>query len=482
MRRYPFAFLFLFLFLTLPVLLLAVPAASAAAAPGAQVLTAPEKKAGPAAQAQGGPEQAVNLRQAVRAALRDNPEIKARHWALRASEEAVGVQRGYFYPSLSFESRYLRTDNPTYAFMAKLDQQRFSASDFAIDKLNSPASVNDFQNSFKLDQVIYSRRLIEALKMSREDRAAKGLDFDRLRQKVTMETVRAYLGVITARNFLGAAKKAVEDTAEHERLAKLRFGSGLGLYSDVLRADAALKEAQSGEARAQSAYEVAKRALGLVMGRAESVDALGTGYKVELDPVGTYYASAEERPDIKAIEARYKNAKNAVALATSGYYPEIGARGQYQWNDHRSPIDGEGSSYQVAAFLRWSIFDGTRREHEVSQAKSRVHEAREGLDGAKKEALFKVFAAYQDVQEAQKSLDYARAELASAREGRRLVELRYKNSLSPIIDLLDSQTMVDSARTRSIEAQNNLLEKYFNLGFESGRISEFIEKISQYSE
>ncbi len=428
------------------------------------------------------PGAAINLSQAVGAALKDNPEIKAGRWALRASEEAVGVQEGYFYPSLSFESRYLRTDNPTYAFMAKLDQQRFAPSDFAIDALNSPPAINDFQNSLELDQVIYSRRLIAALRMSKQDHAARGLDFDRLRQKVTMETVKAYLGVITARNSLEAAGKAVEDTTEHERLAKLRFDSGLGLYSDVLRADAALKEAQRGQAKAQSSYEVAKRALGLVMGRAESVDALGTGYKVEMDPIETYYASAGQRPDIKAIEARYKNAKNAVDLAASGYYPEIGARGQYQWNDHRSPIDGEGSSYQVAAFLRWNIFDGTRREHEVSRARAGLGEAREGLDGAKKEALFKVFAAYQDVQEAGKSLDYAQAELASAREGRRLVELRYKNSLSPIIDLLDSQVMVDSARMRKIEAQNDLMEKYFNLGFQSGRISEFIEKVSAYGD
>ncbi|MDA8388339.1 MAG: TolC family protein [Nitrospiraceae bacterium] len=364
--------------------------------------------------------------------------------------------------------------------MAKLNQQRFSNSDFAINSLNSPSAVNDFQNSFRLDQVIYSRRLWAGLSMSKEERAARKLDFDRLRQKVTMETVKAYLGVVTAKNALDAAEKAVGDRTEHENLAKLRYQAGLGLYSDVLRADAALKEAQMGLARAQSGYEVAKRALGLVMGRTESVNAEGSGYKVSLGPIGSYYATAVSRPDILAIEARYKKAKSAVSFAGSGYFPEIGATGEYQWNDHRSPIDGEGSSYQVGAFLRWDIFDGTRREHEVSQARAGLNEVREGLDGAKKEALFEVFRAYQDVGEAAKSLDFAKAELASAKEGRRLVELRYKNSLSPIVDLLDSEVMVESARTEAIMAQNNLMEKYFNLGFESGRISEFINEVSAY--
>ncbi len=424
----------------------------------------------------------MDLHQAVETALKENPRIKAGHWAVKAAKEGVGVSKGHFYPSLSFESRYMRTDNPTYVFMAKLDQQRFAASDFQISSLNSPPAINDFQDSFRLDQVIYSRRLIAGERMSKEDEAAEGLDFERLKEKVTMDTVKAYLGVITARNFLDAADKALNDTGEHEKLAKLRYNSGLGMYSDVLRADAAQKEALKGVALAQENYEVAKRALGLAIGETQSVDARGISYEIGLKPIAFYYASAEGRPDIKAIEAGYKKAENGVEFASSGYFPEVGVSCQYQWNDHRSPLDGEGSSYMATAFLRWNLFDGTTREHEVSQAKARAMQAHEGLEGAKKEAGFMVFAAYQDVLAAQKSLAYARAELDSAKEGRRLVELRYKNSLSPLIDVLDSQVMVEKARTGVIEAQNSLTEKFFMLGFESGRISEFIQKAGQNKE
>ncbi len=439
----------------------------------------PEEASSKTPGAAGAKNQKMDLSQAVAAALRENPRIRAGVWAVRAAKEGVGASRGYFYPSLSFESRYLRTDNPVYAFMAKLDQQRFSASDFEISSLNQPESINDFQNSLKLDQVVYSRRLIAGERMSRDDEASEGLDFQRLKEKVAMDTVRAYLGVVTAREFLDAAGKALEDTTEHESLAKLRYNSGLGLYSDVLRADAAKREAEKGMAAAQENYEVAKRALGLVIGRAGSVDADGISYAIELQPIGAYYASALARPDIKAIQARYKKAENGVDFATSGYFPEVGVSGQYQWNDHRSPFEGEGSSYMATAFLRWDIFDGATREHEVSQARAKARQAEEGLEGARKEASFMVFEAYQDVLTARKTLAYAKAELDSAREGRRLVELRYKNSLSPLIDVLDSQVMVERARTGVIEAQNSLIEKFFKLGFESGRISEFIQKVDR---
>ena len=424
----------------------------------------------------------MSLRQAVAVALRENPRIKARQWAVKGSEEAVGVSKGYLYPSVSFESSYLRTNNPVYAFMSKLNERRFSASDFAISSLDHPSAVGDFQNSFRLDQVIYSRRLWAGLGMSKAERAAQSLDFDRLRQKVAMDTVSAYLGVVTAKNSLDAAKKAVRDRSEHEKLAKERYQAGLGLYSDVLRADAALKDAQRGLAQAQSGYAVARRALGLVMGRTGSVAAAPTAYKIVLGSIGSYYATVPERPDIEAIETRVKKAKDAVAVAGSGYFPEIGATAEYQWNDNRDPVEGEANSYQAGVSLKWDIFDGTRREHAVSQARAGLNEVREGLEGAKKQARFEVFRAYEDVREARKALDFAGAELASAREGRRLIELRYKNSLAPIVDLLDSEVMVESARRQVIMARNSLMEKYFTLGFESGGISRFINEVSSYGQ
>ncbi|MDA8169546.1 MAG: TolC family protein [Nitrospiraceae bacterium] len=424
----------------------------------------------------------MGLREAVETALKDNPRIKASTWGLKAVQEDVGIARSYYLPSLTFEDRYMRTDNPTYAFMAKLNQQRFTASDFDINSLNSPQAVNDFQGSVKLEQVIFSERAITGLRMAKLESKASGQDFERLREKVTQDVISAYLGVITSRHFADVAEQGVKDAGEHKRLATLRYNTGLGLYSDVLRAEAAQKEAERKLSAAQKANEVAKRALGLALGRSESVDAIGTGYKVTLEPIDAYYGGLEKRPDIQALETRTKNAENGVTLAKSGYLPEVGVGGQYQWNDHSSPLGAEGSSYMVNAFLRWSIFDGARREHQVSQARAKAEEARQYLEGLKKQARFQVFDSYKSVEEAQKSLDLANAELSAAEEGTRLVTLRYQNSLSPIIDVLDSQLMLDAARTGVVEAQNNLMEKFFNLGFESGMINEFIQKINSYKE
>jgi outer membrane protein TolC len=122
------------------------------------------------------------------------------------------------------------------------------------------------------------------------------------------------------------------------------------------------------------------------------------------------------------------------------------------------------------AFLRWEIFDGTRREHEKRKAIAKIAETGEYLDGLKKQLSFNVYDAYLGVDETKKGLELAKSAYQAAEEGRRLVKVRYENSLSTIVDLLDVQTSLDASRANVIEREGAYLTALANLGFQSGSI------------
>jgi outer membrane protein TolC len=50
------------------------------------------------------------------------------------------------------------------------------------------------------------------------------------------------------------------------------------------------------------------------------------------------------------------------------------------------------------------------------------------------------------------------------------VKVRYENSLSTIVDLLDVQTSLDASRANVIEREGAYLTALANLGFQSGSI------------
>ena len=412
----------------------------------------------------------VTLREALQCSLKDNPEIRAFREAVLGQRENIGIARSLLLPKLNFEERFMRTNNPTYAFMAKLNEQRFSQADFAISSLNSPSAVSDFQTSFSFEQPLFAPKAYIALDMAEKEVGAKGNDFERKKEEVAFRVFKTFLGVQTAKAYVGVAEKAVEDAKEHYRIAESRYDNSLGLYSDVLRARVALSSSEESLVSAQKDLEVAKRALGLMLGLTESVDVTPDRPSFQVEDIDHYYGEALSRKDLLSLEEHHKNAENALRMANAGYLPSVGLGGTYQLNDHRGPLRGEGDSWQLVAFLRWDIFDGAKREHEREKAKHKIAESAEYLDGLKKELRYKVYAAYLGVDESKKGLELARAALKSAQEGSRLVLKRYENSLSTIVDLLDVQTSLDAARADVVRKEGSYLTAIANLGFQSGTL------------
>jgi len=412
----------------------------------------------------------VSLEEAVSRAMEQNPEIRAMRSAQAASESSVGEARSHLFPKLTFEERYMKTDNPTYAFMSKLNQERFSLMEFSTSDPNDPDDVEDWQTSLSFEQLIFSKQVYTGLDMAKLEARATGLDVQRKREAVALQVVKAYSGVVTSREFVHAAEQGLKDAQENQRIAHARHDAGLGLYSDVLRTDVFVKEAEERLMSARKSLSVARRALGLTMGLEGPVDARDDVEISSPQPVEHYVDSAMSRTDLKAMSVRTENAHNMVDLANDKYWPDIGVGGSYQYNDHSQAFGNEGESYQVIAFMRWNLFDGTLREHERAKAKHKANEAAEYLDGMKKEIRFRVHEAYLGVEEARRGLELAHARETLAEEGHRLVSARYENSLSTVVELLDAQSALDGARADVAEKKRNYLVALASLKYQSGQL------------
>ncbi len=412
----------------------------------------------------------LTLSEAVQAALKNNHELKAQRSSHAAREADVGIARSNLLPKISLEERYLRTVNPTYAFMTRLNQERIAMTDFAPDSLNHPDAVSDFQTAVSFEQPLFVRKAAIGLEMSQKEVEASEEALQRKREEIAFKTLQYYLMVGTAAGYVAVAQQALEDAREHQRLAEARYSAGLGLYSDTLRAATAVAEAGQKQVSAGKNLRVAKRALGLMTGSAEAVEVTGETPALPLREIGYLRMQSLARRDVKSLELRRENAGNSVKMAEAGYFPFLGVGGTYQLNDHNKPLGGEGDSWQVMAFLRWELFDGAKRKHEKTKARHQVSEAEEYLEGMKKMVSFQVDEAWLTLEEAKSNWELARKALDTAEEGRRLVKVRYEGSLSPIIDMLDAQVSFDHARANLVARENEYQLAIAGLSYASGTI------------
>jgi outer membrane protein len=412
----------------------------------------------------------LSLDEAIRIALKNNHEIKALMNSVLAEGSDVGISRSSLLPKINLEERFVRTNNPTDVFSIKLNQQRFSKSDFEIPNLNNPDPVSDFQTTFSVEQPILAIKELLTLKSSNKDFQAAGEDFNRKKEAVAFGVIQSYITVRIAKEFVGVAEKAIDDANENRRIADSRYKKGLGLFSDTLRASTSVTEAEQQLISAIKNLKVAKRALGVILGMTESVDVDEQPIDIPLADIDYYREESLSRKDIRALESRYEGARLDVRSYESGYIPTVGVGGTYQLNDQNAPFGAEGNSWFVMAFLRWEIFNGGKREYERAKAKHNAAEVKEQLDGLKNAVSFQVFESHLGVEEAQKNVELAESSLKTAEEGTRLVKLRYQNSLSPFVDLLNAQVNLDRSRANLVAKRNEYKLAIATLSFESGTI------------
>ncbi|PKN52533.1 MAG: hypothetical protein CVU55_04630 [Deltaproteobacteria bacterium HGW-Deltaproteobacteria-13] len=415
-------------------------------------------------------EKRLTIVEAVLIALEDNHEIKAMQSAYAAQEQDIGIARSYLLPKISIEERYLRTNNPGYSFMSKLNQERIETLDFNPNTLNHPDAINDYQSSVNIEQPIFAKKAFVGLEMSRNESLAKNEELKRKQEEIAFQVVNACLTIMSAKEYVRVATLGVTDAQEHLRVAELRYKNDLGQYADSLRANTALTEARQKLNIAQKNLRLAKRGLGLLLATTDSLDVDDSAFDLTLKELSFYTKNADARSDLRAVELRGENAAQNIRMAQAGYFPYIGIGGTYQLNDHDQPFGSEGKSWQVMAFLRWEIFDGTKREYEWAKAKHLESQSREYLSAVKKGISFKIYEAYMNVEEARQNIELACEALKTSEEGARLLKLRYENGFSSLSDLLNTQTSLEQARAGVVERSNAYKVALAALSLESGTI------------
>lgn len=415
-------------------------------------------------------QQRWTLAEATAEALDKSDLLHAEDARVAGAAAAVTGARGSLLPTITFEERFLATDNPAYNFSLKINQGNFTAADLqgAPGTFNDPAATGDFQTSLTLTQPIYSRRAILGIALARGEAGAVNLDRARRREEVAHQVLLAWLGSTAAEAYRETALRAEEDAAEHLRLAGVAEAAGTGLASDRLRAEVALAEARRMRLTVENDLEIARRGLGLAVGRDEALVPGASGPAGALPDLDTLIAGTGGRADLRALAARVENAHRAAKLAGAARLPEVGLTGSLQANDPDVPFGTAGTSYLVGLGVTWRLFDGFRTRSAETQAEAAARQAESFLDALTKEARFRVREAWLRLNEAQAGIAIAEGALTAAEEGVRLVRMRYENGLAPMVTLLDAQSALNKARSDAARAHAGAAAARGELLFRAG--------------
>jgi TolC family type I secretion outer membrane protein len=411
------------------------------------------------------PAKAYTLAELIDLTEQHNPETRFAWQQAKVRAAALGIARGALYPTL--------------AALAVADTARVQVL------LNSAFFRQTYGSGSPELHVEY---LIfdfggrgGAIDAAKANLLAADLAFNDTHLKIIYQVTAAYYHLLNAIGQMDAAEANLKNAQAVEEDAQDRLDHGLATKPDVLEAAASTAQAQYDLQSVVGAEEIARGDLATVMGlppqtacKVQDVNELKMPGELTQSVDTAIDQAFEQRPDLKAQLAELRAANAAVKQAKSRYYPTLSFSGNggltrdYGQQGQLPPGYVGSEVWDASLSLKWTLFDGGRREHEVAQAKAEKAATLAEINSLRDQIADEVWTAYSNVKTAQRQQQAAAALLISADQSYAAARESYGYGVRSILDVVAAQKALAQARTEDVYARTQLLLQVANLAFQTG--------------
>jgi TolC family type I secretion outer membrane protein len=261
-----------------------------------------------------------------------------------------------------------------------------------------------------------------------------------------------------------ATQAAVISVTEAERAAResfqaadTRYSVGVATPADRLQAQTALSQATLNRIRAEGDARNALGALANALGFAAQqpivlapLPALPAELAFQKEVDAMIGEAQGRRPDLKAAEAQLKAAEASVDIARAQGRPTVSLAAGPSWQNSAGVVTQGGS---IGLTLNVPIFAGFDTTYRVRSAAAQAEVRAAQRDRIRNQIALDVWKAYQSLTTATQSLTMTADLVASAEQSERVALGRYKAGVGTVLDLLNAQSALASARLQRIQAQ-----------------------------
>ena len=411
----------------------------------ALVLLAALVPAALAAQTADGPARPISLDEAVRLAQQNSPTTIAARNTITANEATLRTRWSAYLPTLSGSYGGNKTLGRT------LLQGQLAPN---VELWNFSRGLTANLALFDAGERMFNLQAARANVISAEA-SERGQRFS-----VAYSVSQQYYAALAARESRSAAVAALEEALQNLRAATARTAARAATRSDSLRSVLAVGNQQVAVLTADSDLQNANAALTRLVGTSFLVTA------VEADTGRLQIVSAdsaelvralETTPSILTAQAALTAAKASLKASRTTYFPDLSLSYTMSGSNTSSGFDwGQGQfsgSKSVRLSLSIPIFSGLGREETVLRASLTEMNATASLRDARLLTQQQLVQYVGQLRLAQARIAIQQASLEAALEDLRVQQQRYSLGASTQLELLTTQTQLNSARYNLVSAR-----------------------------
>ena len=402
------------------------------------------------------PPATITLQDALDRARKNDAQFLAAVGDAKSAHEDRVQARDAMLPSVSDTTAFLNTQGTGVHDVA---EGRFVTNDGVHVYREWAVLHQDLSPNTYLMTGVRRAAAAEAIAKAKAEIARRGL---------AVTVTKAYYALVVAQRKYASSQESLEQSKRFFDIAQNQERAGQAAHSDVVKSEIQYRQQEQAFDEAKLAIEDARLDLAVIL-----FPTLNENFTVvdDLDsaqPLPSFSEAqsmaGKENPDLRVANEIVQQANLDVSAAKSAFLPSLVVDVDYgieanhfalnsTWATH--PLDGPVPTlgYFLTATMTFPVWDWGSLRSKVHQSEIKQDQARTSLSQAQRQLLSNLYASYNEGTVARAAVESSRRTADLAAESLRLVTLRYQAGESTVLEVVDAQSTLITARNAYSDAE-----------------------------
>ena len=391
----------------------------------------------------------LTLDECIQTALKNNTTLLNAKSNLEDKRLLTKVERSGFLPSVNLSVDYSHLGSQT-----KYTQYALEETDYYERQL--------FSTGLRLNQTIWDGgNTIASNRKSKADYNASKHSFENTKQSLIYNVEETYLNLLKQKQLLAVYEETLASSVSALKKSESMEAVGATSRTDVLKARVKVEDDRLNYIKAQNNLEVAKATLNYILGLDVNrpIDVVEVAPPEPLDILYDEAVSTalENHPALKQAQFNRKSAQHTISSARSAMMPQLSGYYSFgtssiDFQELAKPFENE-YNWMAGVSLSLNLFDGLASPANIERAKVGKKSSDDNFEQVRRDVVLEVKAAFLGLDVARKSITAASERVLSAEEDLKLSTARYELGAGTILEQIDAQVALTSAKSQKIQAE-----------------------------
>ncbi len=416
-----------------------------------------------------------SLNRCINYAIQNNIKLQQSRLAYEQSDVDVKMARADMFPSLSFSTNHNLVNRP-------FDENSSTVSGSEIISSDRKSTYNGSYGINANWTVWNGNRRRNLIKQSKSEREIASLNVEEVENQLKEQITQLYIQILYANE----AVKINENTLE---VSKATLSRGEELYRVGSLSKVDLSQLETEVANDEYQLVMSKNALrNYILDLKQLLEIPGTTPMelqiIELDDSDVlsplpnheeiYLAALQLRPEIKSGQLNIESSKLDVAIAKSGYYPQISINASTASNTNSASADNwaaqmkHGWNNMIGINLSLPLYDNRQTKSAKQKAELQYNSIQMEMANIQKELYQTIETMRLEADNAQQQYIVASSKLKSSKTSYDMINEQFTLGMKNIVELLTEKNNYLSAQQEVIQAKYMAILERVLLNFYAG--------------